>query len=161
MFTDINTLLSILAWVAVAVVGAASMFALFRSRYIKATVEELRGDRDDLMIRTTRLEKERDDAREGNIRRDLTIQQLQEQNETLKDALSGKAQLNHLQTQLDAHDKRVDDRHISLTNMMREVVVSNEALGETLTEKMQTLVDSNNYTQAAMIDFLRKGKTDE
>lgn len=158
---DINTLFSILGWVAVATAGAASIFALFRSRYIKSTLEELRGDRDDLMTRTTRLEKERDEAREGNIRRDATIQQLQDQNETLKEALSGKAQLNHLQAQLDAHDKRVDDRHISLTNMMREVVVSNEALSEKVTEKLQALVDSNDYTQAAMVDFLKKGKTDE
>lgn len=158
---SVNTLFSVLGWIVVAVAGAASLFAVFRSRYIKATIEELRGDRDDQAKRIERLEHERDELERGNIQRDATIKQLQEQNSTLKEALSGKAQLNHLQAQLDAHDKRVDDRHVSLTNMMREVVVSNEALGERVTEKLQALIDSNDYTQAAMIDFLKKGNTNE
>jgi chromosome segregation ATPase len=155
---SINTLLPILGWAAVATGGAASLFALFRSKYIKATLEELRGDRDDQAVRIQRLEKERDELERGNIRRDAIIEQLTSQNDTLKDALSGKAQLNHLQAQLDAHDKRVDDRHAALTKTMLEVVVSNEALSESVAEKLQSMIDSNNYTQGALLDFLKKGE---
>jgi biopolymer transport protein ExbB/TolQ len=127
---NVNSLLSILFYVVIGTLGAASLYALFRSRYIKDTLEELRGDRDDLTRRTERLEKERDELKLVNAQRDATIHQLQEQNETLKEALSGKAQLDHLQRQLDAHDRRVDERHELLTTMMRNVVVSNESLNE-------------------------------
>jgi F0F1-type ATP synthase membrane subunit b/b' len=130
----VNTLFSVLAYVVVATLGAASIFALFRSRYIKTTVDELRNDRDDQAKRIERLESERDELREGNVRRDAIIDSLKSQNETLKEALSGKAQLDHLQRQLDAHDKRVDQRHDALTASMLSVVVSNESLNERVAE---------------------------
>jgi len=131
---NVNTLFSVLAYVVVATLGAASIFALFRSRYIKTTVDELRNDRDDQAKRIERLESERDELREGNARRDAIIDSLKSQNETLKEALSGKAQLDHLQRQLDAHDKRVDERHDALTKSMLSVVVSNESLNERVAE---------------------------
>jgi len=131
---NVNTLFSVLAYVVVATLGAASIFALFRSRYIKTTVDELRNDRDDQAKRIERLESERDELREGNVRRDAIIDSLKSQNETLKEALSGKAQLDHLQRQLDAHDKRVDERHDALTKSMLSVVVSNESLNERVAE---------------------------
>ena len=131
---NVNSLFSVLAYVVVGTLGAASIFALFRSRYIKTTVDELRNDRDDQAKRIERLESERDDLRAGNARRDAIIDSLKGQNETLKEALSGKAQLDHLQRQLDAHDKRVDERHDALTKSMISVVVSNESLNERVAE---------------------------
>lgn len=148
----VNTLLSILFYVGAAVVGAAAIFALFRSRYIKATVEELRGDRDDQIKRIERLEHERDEAKTDNIRLNLLSEQQAAQIETLKEALSGKAQLDHLQAQIDAHDKRVDERHATLIHEMSKVVTSNVELAET----NQAVVDSNQYTQAALLDLLKK-----
>lgn len=131
---NVNTLLSILGYVVVATLGAASIFALFRSRYIKSTVEELRNDRDDQAVRIVRLEGERNELIQTNARRDAIIEQQNDQIKTLKDALSGKAQLDHLQMQLDAHDKRVDARHDALTKSMLSVVVSNESLNERVSE---------------------------
>lgn len=131
---DISTLLSVLGYVVVGTLGAASLFALFRSRYIKTTVEELRNDRDDQAARITRLEGERDELRANNTRLDTLVTQQADQIVTLKEALSGKAQLNHLQEQLDAHDKRVDARHDALTKSMLSVVVSNESLNERVSE---------------------------
>lgn len=116
---DLSTLLTILFYVAMATAGAASIFALFRSRYIKSTLEELRSDRDDLQKRVDRIETERDEAIKGNQHRDDLIKQQTDQIAALKEALSGKAQLNHLQEQLDAHDKRVDDRHAEVNKKIR------------------------------------------
>jgi predicted nuclease with TOPRIM domain len=152
MADRVNVLLQIIFYVGAGVVGAAAIFALFRSRYIKATVEELRGDRDDQAKRIERLESENTRLEKENTRRDAIIEQLKNQNSTLKDALSGKAQLNHLQEQLDAHDKRVDERHAILTSQMEKVTYSNA----TLLESNQALVDSNQYMQAALLDFLKK-----
>lgn len=149
---EVSVLLTILAYVAAGVIGAAAIYALFRSRYIKATVEELRGDRDDQSKRILRLEEEKAQLEKDNVKRDTEIRALRDQNNTLKEALSGKAQLNHLQEQLDAHDKRVDERHAALTSQMDHVTYSNA----TLLESNQALVDSNSYMQAALIDFLKK-----
>lgn len=119
---NIRTLLTILGYIFLGTVGAASIAALFRSRYIKASMEELRNDRDDLQKRTDRLEKERDDLEKSNIARDVHIKDQAQQIATLRDALSGKAQLDHLQKQLDAHDKRVDGRHDETVKLLRELL---------------------------------------
>lgn len=149
---SVSTLITIISYVILAIVGSASALALFRVRFAKTTIEELRGDRDDQAKRIERLEKENQDSEKRREKQDIIISKQADEIKVLREALSGKAQLDHLQEQLDAHDRRIDERHTTLAAMLQEVVKTISGLAE----NNQALTDSNSYLQAALIDFLRR-----
>jgi uncharacterized protein (DUF3084 family) len=157
--TTVAGILQLLAIIAGLIVAAATVVAFFRANLARAQIEGLRGDRDDLIDRNERLTKTLAELKESNAVRDATISEQVHKIHILEKVVTGREQLNHLQKQLDAHDKRVDERHITLVKMMGEVVESNRLLKES----NDALVDSNSYIQAALIDFLKyqEGKKDE
>ena len=130
--TNLSTLLAIFGYAIAATIGAASLVALFRARYIKASVEELRNDRDDQAKRINRLEIERNELQAINDRFDVTISDQAAQIKVLKDALSGKEQLNHLQSQIDSHDQRVDERHNQLSKTLEKLVENDKILNDNI-----------------------------
>lgn len=150
---DVVKLLQVSAVVVGLVTLAAAVFAVFRASLAKAQIEALRGDRDDLQKRVDRLEDENTDLEESNKIRDATINEQINKIHTLEKVVTGREQLNHLQKQLDAHDKRIDERHAGLSSKMDDVM---KAVGA-LIESNETLIESNQYIQAALIDFLKKG----
>lgn len=129
-----------------------SAVAILRANLAKTQVEALRGDRDDLQKRVDRLESENDDLTESNQVRDATISAQTQKIQILEKVVTGREQLNHLQKQLDSHDKRVDQRHVEMHKMIDGVVEVCKAM----LESNQALVESNAAAQSAILDFLKK-----
>lgn len=111
--------LTLISVVVVIVAALTSVTAFLRASVVRAQMEGLRNDRDDLTVRTERLEHENE-----LLERD--VQQLRSQNNVLKDLVTGKQQLDHLQEQLDSHDRRVDEKHTALLNAIKALTIAIE-----------------------------------
>lgn len=94
----------------IVIVSAAVVVA--RAQFVKAQLEALRGDRDDLMKRVELLEQD-------NLRLSDAFEASQEKVRVLQALVTGKEQLDHIQETLDAQNRttsewRLEQRRLAL-----------------------------------------------
>ena len=159
MITDIvqqtegvNRILQLIGYTLIALVAAATIVAYFRVNLAKTQITELRGQIEDL-----RGDRDDEKARAERFERDLIEEQvlrksLQEKIKILEEALSGRVQLEHLESILIAHDKRVDERHETLINHMSGIL---QSLTE-VSEGNQAVIESYQGLSGALVDHLQK-----
>ena len=135
------------------IVAAASAVAFFRVNLAKSQIEALRGDRDDLDDRVERLKAKLEESERKSAKQDEIIASQARNIKHLEKIVTGKEQLDHIQSSLDAHDKRVDERHESVShnfNVILDQLKSNSEL-------LQTLIEGNQEIQTALLLFLQGG----
>lgn len=111
MRIDVSGWVGILGLIFTIIVVLTAALALARANAANSTVTALRGDRDDLITRLS-LANDKIVTQAGIM--ELMRLDLQKSNEKIaiiERLASGKEQLDHLQVQLDTHDKRVDEHH--------------------------------------------------
>ena len=148
----IQDLLRLIGIVLGIIVAAASIVAFFRVNLAKNQIEALRGDRDDLSDRVDRLTEALDDAKKEKEKQDDIIKEQARNIKNLERVVTGKEQLDHLQTSLDAHDQRIDERHATISKNFAEVIDNLR----TSNELVMSLSESNQELQAAMLLFLQR-----
>lgn len=152
-----ETVINILTIVGIAIGvigGAAAGVAFFKVNLAKSQIEALRGDRDDLEARVDRLTDTISEYKSTKLAQDVLIQQQNEKIKTLEKVVTGKEQLDHLQRQLDAHDRRVDERHETLSHSVGEIIDELRLLKG----GVEVINDDNKEMHAAMLLVLQSGK---
>lgn len=151
----LQSILSILAGLLVLIVAAASAVAFFRVNLAKNQIEALRGDRDDLSKRVDNLNDLIDEYKVSKVAQDVLIREQAEKIKTLEKVVTGKEQLDHIERFLENHDRRVDERHDTLSRNIGKL--SGDMLS--VRESLDTLHESNQEMQAAMLLVLQGGKS--
>lgn len=118
MVQGLNSAVALLVGLLTIIMLVASGTALIRASVAKGTVERLRGERDDLEKRVTRLEREHEaDVHEINALQ-AALRQERQQRQTLEDVVTGRKELEQLVALLVEHDKRVDANHRALRDLL-------------------------------------------
>ena len=136
------------------IVAAASAVAFFRVNLAKSQSEALRGDRDDLNERVEQLKEKLEESDRKTIKQNEIIAAQDRNIKNLEKIVTGKEQLDHLQASLDSHDKRVDERHETVSHNFNVILDQLKSNGELL----QTLIEGNQEIQTALLLFLQGGK---
>lgn len=105
----VQLLLAILGGLITLVVVVASVTAYYKVSASQAQIKELRGDRDDQAQRIDRLKDELADERVEREKVTAENVSLKEKVAVLEKVVTGRDQLDSMQKQLTAHDKRVCD----------------------------------------------------
>ena len=111
---NVNGALQVLQWSMAIAIGAATIVAFFRVNLAKTQIDLLKSENDIIRDKTSRLETE---VATERAEKDVLKQEIA----TLRSIVTGKEQLNHLQKQLDAHDKRVDERHRTMMDALHDM----------------------------------------
>ena len=153
----LKELLTLIGVVLGIIVAAASIVAFFRVNLAKNQIEALRGDRDDLSERVDRLTDQLEEANVKSETQARVIQQQAENIKNLRDAVTGKKELAHLQSTLDAHDARVDERHNNLSRRVDDITDNQK----TSNELLMALDESNKEMYSAILLFVQSGRSNE
>lgn len=128
---DVNDALQLVA-VIVAIAAAVGVALVFvRSNLTKTQIENLRNWNQDQANRISEQDKKILDLENERKIDKVKIQHL----ETM---VTGKEQLNQLMAELSNHDRRVDERHETLSHTLQSLVESNNALVRTFLEAQQS-----------------------
>lgn len=128
---SVNDALQLVA-VIVAIAAAVGVALVFvRSNLTKTQIENLRNWNQDQANHIAEQDKKILDLENLHEIDKVKIQHL----ETM---VTGKEQLNQLMAELANHDRRVDERHETLSNTIHSLVESNNALVRTFLEAQQS-----------------------
>ncbi len=135
--------MQVLQWSIALAVVAATVVAFFRVNLAKTQIDLLKSENEIIKGKTSRLET------------DLLAEQvektsLKQEVATLRSIVTGKEQLNHLQRQLDAHDRRVDERHSIEMEVLSNIL--------TVTQTNRDTTDKNRESIHELTDLVRTTK---
>jgi hypothetical protein len=117
MIIDVQWIEGIL--VLIALVSAASTVA--RYSYVKAQLDNLRGDRDDLIKRVEILESDRTSLQQKNELLEHTILEERRKVAVLENVVVGRDILQKLQTTLDVNTQKVAGQHDAMLAKLDEI----------------------------------------
>jgi hypothetical protein len=113
------SLVQILVGITVAVFGlivlVAAAIAVARTSFARAQIEALRGDRDDLITRVQMLEAE-------NVRVSDALKTEREARKVLERVVTGKEQLEHLQSTMDLYIKSTVEWREAQRDLLQKIL---------------------------------------
>lgn len=138
--SGVNGVVAVVLGLLTLVMAVGSAVALVRASLVKATVEELRGDRDDLSKRVERLE--RDVGERDRKIQDLTERLTREQQdrEALARVVAGTDMLMKIEEMIRKHDNRVDQIVAQIKAHDDNVAIHHRTTREAMAQALRTVV---------------------